>query len=90
MNKSFLALPVGRVGWGYNKKLFINSISKLLVYDFFKTSFGVSFLNKLAKSKPKYRREDNNNAAAVASSKLPTIGRLSGRISIIPAEGLIK
>ncbi len=25
MNNSFLALPVGRVGWGYSKKLFINS-----------------------------------------------------------------
>ncbi len=28
MNNSFLALPVGRVGWGYNKKLFINSNKK--------------------------------------------------------------
>jgi hypothetical protein len=25
MNNSFLALPVGRVGGGYSKKLFINS-----------------------------------------------------------------
>jgi hypothetical protein len=25
MNNAFLALPVGRVGWGYSKKLFINS-----------------------------------------------------------------
>jgi hypothetical protein len=27
MNNSFLALPVGRVGWGYRKKIFINSNS---------------------------------------------------------------
>gem|GEM_PF-5877926 len=29
MNNSFLALPVGRVGWGYSKKLFINSITSM-------------------------------------------------------------
>ena len=27
INNYLLALPVGRVGWGYSKKLFINSIT---------------------------------------------------------------